>query len=57
MLGRVQLDAEGRDLIIAEGAELVDPPDALEVTLEPIANRTGAGSTPTGRPVVYWPAP
>jgi RNA polymerase sigma-70 factor (ECF subfamily) len=57
LLGRVQLDAEGRGLIIAEGAVLVAPPDALQVTLEPVGNRTDARSTPTGRPVVHWPVP
>jgi RNA polymerase sigma-70 factor (ECF subfamily) len=55
LLGRVHLNAEGRSLIIAEGPALVATPDALLVTLEPVANRTDAGSIPTGRPVVRWP--
>jgi RNA polymerase sigma-70 factor (ECF subfamily) len=55
LLGRVQLDAEGRGLMIAEGSELAAPPDALQVTLEPVASRTDAGSASTGRPVIRWP--
>jgi hypothetical protein len=53
LLGRVQLDDEGRGLIIAEGPELMTPPDQLRVTLEPIARR--AGATPSGPQVVVWP--
>jgi hypothetical protein len=57
LLGRVQLDAEGRSLIIAEGRELIAPPDQLQVTLEPIAPPPDAGTAPTGPPVVLWPSP
>jgi hypothetical protein len=56
LLGRVQLDGEGRSLIIAEGPELTIPPDQLQVTLEPIGAHAGAGAVPTGPPVVRWPA-
>ena len=56
LLGRAQLDNEGRSLMIAEGPELATPPDQLQVTLEPIGARAAAGSVPTGPPVVRWPA-
>jgi hypothetical protein len=56
-LGRVDLDAGGHSLIIAEGRELIAPPDQLQVTLEPIARRAGAGTAPTGPPVILWPPP
>jgi RNA polymerase sigma factor (sigma-70 family) len=56
-LGRVQLDTEGRSLIIAEAPELIAPPDQLQVTLEPIIRRAGAGNAPTGPPVILWPTP
>ena len=56
LLGRVQLDNDGRSLIIAEGPELTTPPDRLQVTLEPVGNRADAGAAPTGPPVVRWPA-
>ena len=55
LLGRAQLDNEGRSLMIAEGPELVTPPDQLQVTLEPIGAHAGAGAVPTGPPVVRWP--
>jgi RNA polymerase sigma-70 factor, ECF subfamily len=55
LLGRVQLDGEGRSLIIAEGPELATPPDQLQVTLEPIGAHAGVGAVPTGPPVVRWP--
>jgi RNA polymerase sigma-70 factor (ECF subfamily) len=54
-LGRVQLEAEGRSLIIAEGAELTSPPDQVQVTLEPIDRRPNAGPAPDGSPVIRWP--
>jgi RNA polymerase sigma-70 factor, ECF subfamily len=57
LLGQVQLDDEGRSLLIAEGAELATPPDLIVVTLEPIGNRVGARTAPTGQPVVRWTAP
>jgi RNA polymerase sigma-70 factor, ECF subfamily len=56
LLGRAQLDNDGRSLIIAEGPELTIPPDQLQVTLEPVGNRADAGAAPTGPPVVRWPA-
>ena len=56
LLGHVQLHDEGRSLIIAEGPELSTLPDRLLVTLEPIARRAGAGTAPTGPPVVRWPS-
>jgi RNA polymerase sigma-70 factor, ECF subfamily len=57
LLGRAQLDNDGRSLLIAEGPALATPPDQLQVTLEPIGARVGAGAVPTGPPVVRWPAP
>jgi RNA polymerase sigma-70 factor (ECF subfamily) len=56
LLGRPQLDNDGRCLIIAEGPELATPPDQLQVTLEPVGNRADAKAAPTGPPVVRWPA-
>ena len=56
LLGRAQLDNDGRSLMIAEGPELATPPDQLQVTLEPIGTRAGAGAVPTGPPVLRWPA-
>jgi RNA polymerase sigma-70 factor, ECF subfamily len=56
LLGRAQLDSDGRSLIIAEGPELATPPDQLQVTLEPIGSRALAGAAPTTPPVVCWPA-
>ena len=56
LLGRVQIDDDGRSLLIAEGAELARPPDRIQVTLEPISNRDDDRAAPTGRPVVRWPA-
>ena len=57
LLGRVQLDNDGRSLIIAEGPELVTPPDQLQVTLEPIGAHAGSNAVPTAQPVVRWPNP
>jgi hypothetical protein len=56
LLGRAQLEHDGRTLIIAEGQILATPPDQLQVTLEPVGNRTDAGAAPIGPPVVHWPA-
>ena len=53
LLGRAQLDGDGRSLIIAEGLELATPPDQVQVTLEPLDTRADAG--PMGPPVVRWP--
>jgi hypothetical protein len=50
------LDNDGRSLLIAEGPELPTRPDQLQVTLNPVGNRGGAGAVPTGPPVVRWPA-
>ena len=54
LLGRVQLDGDGRSLIIAEGPELATPPDQLQVTLEPIGALARCRSRPdraAGRPL------
>jgi RNA polymerase sigma-70 factor, ECF subfamily len=56
LLGRAQIDKDGRGLIIAEGPELATPLDQLQVTLEPVGNRADAGAAPTGPPIVRWPA-
>jgi RNA polymerase sigma-70 factor (ECF subfamily) len=54
-LGRVQLEAQGRSQLIAEGPELRSLPDQVLVTIEPIDRHVGAGSEPGGPPVVVWP--
>jgi RNA polymerase sigma-70 factor (ECF subfamily) len=56
-LGRVQPDSQGYSMIIAEGPELMAPPDQLQVTLEPITRRVGVGTAPTGPPLILWPTP
>jgi len=56
LLGRAQLDNDGRSLMVAEAPELATSPEELQVTLEPIGARVGAGAVPTGPPVVRWPA-
>jgi RNA polymerase sigma-70 factor (ECF subfamily) len=56
LLGRAQLENDGRTLIIAEGPVLATPPDQLQVTLEPVGNRADAGSAPIGPPIIHWPA-
>jgi RNA polymerase sigma-70 factor, ECF subfamily len=56
LFGRAQLDNDGRSLLVAEGPELVIPPDQVQVTLEPSANRADARSAPTGPPIIRWPA-
>jgi RNA polymerase sigma-70 factor, ECF subfamily len=56
LLGRAQLDDDGRSLMIAEGPELATPPEELQVTLEPIGAHAGARAVPTGPPVIRWPA-
>jgi RNA polymerase sigma-70 factor (ECF subfamily) len=53
LLGRAELEGEGRSLIIAEGPALRSLPDQVVVTVEPIGHR--AGATPTGPQVVVWP--
>ena len=50
------LDNDGRSLLIAEGPELPTRPDQIQVTLNPVGNRGGAGAVPNGPPVVRWPA-
>jgi RNA polymerase sigma-70 factor (ECF subfamily) len=55
LLGRAQLEGEGRSLIIAEGAALQSLPDQVLVTIEPIGRQTDDGATPSGPPVVVWP--
>ena len=55
-LGRVEVEGEGRSLVIAEGPELRSLPDQVVVTIEPIDRApAGAGSEPGGPPVVRWP--
>jgi RNA polymerase sigma-70 factor, ECF subfamily len=56
LLGRAQLDNDGRGLMIAEGPELATPPDQIQVTLEPIGARASAGAVATGPPVLRWTA-
>jgi RNA polymerase sigma-70 factor, ECF subfamily len=56
LLGRAQLDNDGSSLLIAEGPELVAPPDQVQVTLEPVGNRVGAKAAPIGPPVIRWAA-
>ena len=52
-LGVTQVDPSGAARLIVERPELATPPDALEVTLEPI----GGSPSPTGPVVIRWPAP
>jgi RNA polymerase sigma-70 factor (ECF subfamily) len=50
-LGLTQVDASGHALVIAEGADLAQPPAAIQVTLEP----AGGSAAPTGPVVIHWP--
>jgi len=50
-LGIAHLDASGHAVVITEGAELDEPPEAVQVTLEPAAG----SSTPTGPVIIAWP--
>src|SRR5215813_760127 len=49
-LGTVQPDDQGNAHLIAEGAELAAPPEAVRVTLEPI----GGSLAPSGPVVIAW---
>ena len=51
-LGTAVPDAEGKARIVAQGALLAAPPEALEVTREPAPGRTA----PSGPPALAWPA-
>jgi RNA polymerase sigma-70 factor (ECF subfamily) len=53
LLGIVQPEPDGRDLLIAEGPHLKAPPTALKVTLEPV----GTPRAPNGPTVIAWPSP
>ncbi len=50
-LGVTQVDASGHALIIAEGSDLGQLPDAIQVTLEP----AGGSAAPSGEVVIHWP--
>jgi RNA polymerase sigma factor (sigma-70 family) len=50
-LGQVRPDGRGSYLMIAEGAHLRSPPEALQVTLEPAQTPPA----PTGPTVIVWP--
>ena len=52
-LGTALPDAVGKARLIAEAPPLAARPDAVMVTLEP----EGGAATPTGPPVIAWPAP
>jgi len=49
-LGTVQPDVNGNAHLIAEGPELAVPPEAVQVTLEPV----GGSPTPSGSVVIAW---
>jgi len=49
-LGMVQPDVNGNAHLIAEGPELAVPPEAVQVTLEPV----GGSLAPSGRVVITW---
>jgi RNA polymerase sigma factor (sigma-70 family) len=51
-LGSTAVDASGHALVIAEGPDLGQLPEALQVTLEP----AGGSATPSGPIVIRWPA-
>jgi RNA polymerase sigma factor (sigma-70 family) len=50
-LGTAQPDTGGHALLIADGAELADLPEAIAVTQEPAAG----SRTPTGPVIIAWP--
>jgi RNA polymerase sigma-70 factor (ECF subfamily) len=50
-LGLTQVDANGHALVIAEGADLGQPPEAIQVTLEPASG----SATPSGEVIIRWP--
>ena len=49
-LGRAKPDTSGAARLIVERPELANPPDAVEITIEP----SGGSHTPTGPLVVAW---
>ncbi len=51
-LGLTQVDANGHALVIAEGTDLGQLPEAIQVTLEP----AGGSAVPSGPVVIRWPA-
>ena len=53
LLGGVNPDARGSDLLVTEGSHLATPPSALRVTLESV----GPGTEPSGPSVIVWPSP
>ena len=53
VLGTVNPDAQGGDLLVIEGPHLTAPPSALRVTLE----AADSGTAPSGPSVIVWPSP
>jgi Anti-sigma-K factor rskA, C-terminal len=53
LLGSVNPDARGSDLLVTEGSHLATPPSALKVTLESV----GPATEPSGPSVIAWPSP
>jgi len=53
LLASVVPGEDGGALVVLEGPEIAVPPDALEVTLEPV----GSLDAPTGEPLVSWSRP
>jgi RNA polymerase sigma-70 factor (ECF subfamily) len=51
-LGQGVLDASDHGLIVYEERAPLAPPEALQITLEP----EGGSATPTGPPLIVWPA-
>ncbi len=52
-LGTFEPRADGTALVIAESAELANPPQALEITVE----SAGGSQAPSGPVVLAWPSP
>jgi hypothetical protein len=50
-LGLTQVDANGHALVIAQGPDLGQLPEAIQVTLEP----AGGSGAPSGPVVIRWP--
>jgi RNA polymerase sigma-70 factor, ECF subfamily len=50
-LGITQVDANGHALVIAEGTDLGQLPEAIQVSLEP----AGGSAAPSGEVVIRWP--
>ena len=53
-LGVARPDSAGKARLTAEGAAYAEPPDVVEVTVEP---EGGSGAAPAGPVVIRWPAP